>query len=39
MTNETFVAFWLGMGGGLVLGIVLAAILAAVVNSIEREDK
>lgn len=38
MTNETFVAFWVGCLTGLVLGIITAAVLTAIANSIERRQ-
>ena len=34
--NDAFVAFWSGMGGGLVLGIAFAGIMSAIANSIEN---
>lgn len=37
MTNDVFVAFWCGMGGGAVIGIVIAAIMSAISNTIERK--
>jgi predicted PurR-regulated permease PerM len=39
MTNDAFVAFWVGGLIGLIVGIALSGIMAAVVNSIERNDK
>ena len=34
--NDPFVAFWTGMGAGLVLGIIVAAVMAAISNHIEK---
>lgn len=34
--DDAFIAFWSGMGGGLVLGIMVAAILTAIANRIEE---
>lgn len=39
MTNDVFVAFWVGSLVGLIVGIAISGIMAAVVNSIERNDK
>lgn len=39
MSNDTFVAFWVGCLAGLVIGIVVAAILAAIANSIEKGER
>ena len=38
MSNDVFVAFWVGCLTGLVLGIVTAAVLTAIANNIERGD-
>jgi len=39
MTNDAFIAFWVGIGGGLVLGIFLSAVIIAIGNSIEGRNK
>ena len=36
--HDPFVAFFVGMGAGLVLGIVISGILAAIANRIDKED-
>jgi len=38
MSNDAFVAFWVGLGGGLVLGIVISAVLTAISNTIEGRN-
>lgn len=38
MTNDTFVAFWVGGLLGLIVGIALSGIMAAIANSIDRRD-
>ena len=35
MTNDCFIAFWVGAGGGMVMGIFISAVLIAISNSIE----
>ncbi len=39
MNNEAFVAFWVGITGGFILGIVLSAIFVSVANRIERGEQ
>lgn len=39
MFDDCFIAFWSGMGGGVVIGIMISAILTAIANRIEREEK
>ena len=39
MTNDCFVAFWVGAMAGMVFGIVFAAVFAAIANNIERGDR
>lgn len=39
MSNEVFIAFWVGVLSGLILGIMIAAIFTAISNSIERTEK
>ena len=39
MLNDSFVAFWTGIGVGLVLGIFLSAILKTIADAIERGEK
>lgn len=39
MTTDALMAFYAGIGVGLVLGIAISGILAAISNSIEREEK
>ena len=38
MTNDAFVAFWVGGLLGLIVGIALSGIMTAIANSIERRD-
>lgn len=36
--SDTFIAFWSGMAGGVVVGIMASAILTAIANNIEGEN-
>ena len=39
MSNDAFVAFWVGCLTRLILGIVIAAVMSAISNNIEKGDK
>lgn len=39
MSNEVFIAFWVGVCGGLIFGIMMSAIIVAISNHIEGEEK
>ena len=38
MSNDAFIAFWVGICGGVILGIVLSAVFVALSNGIERGE-
>ena len=39
MPNDAFIAFWVGIGGGLVLGIFISAVLVSISNTIEGRER
>lgn len=39
MTNDAFVAFWVGICGGVIFGIFISAVFTAISNRIEGDNK